>query len=174
MEMKTIKQVADELGISKNKVKYQVVKLTDDLLVKKDGIIYITNEGFERLKELLVVNSPVINHSSTGELTTFNHQLTTILTTQITTLEKQLEVKDKQINELQESRKKELETKDKQIEELQKSNLELVKVIDQEQQLRLLDKQKIMELEQGKETEENVSEDKPKSFFERIMGSLRG
>lgn len=43
--MKTIKELADELGVNKNKVKYQTGKLTDNLLVKKNGIIYLTDEA---------------------------------------------------------------------------------------------------------------------------------
>lgn len=51
--MKTIKELADELGVSKNKVKYQTGKLTGNLLVKKNGIIYLTDEAVSTvLKEL--------------------------------------------------------------------------------------------------------------------------
>lgn len=51
--MKTIKELADELGVNKNKVKYQTSKLTDNLLVKKNGIIYLTYEAVSTVvKEL--------------------------------------------------------------------------------------------------------------------------
>ncbi|MFS0930757.1 DNA-binding protein [Enterococcus durans] len=51
--MKTIKELADELGVNKNKVKYQAGKLTDNLLVKKNGIIYLTDEAVSTVvKEL--------------------------------------------------------------------------------------------------------------------------
>lgn len=51
--MKTIKELADELGVSKNKVKYQTGKLTGNLLVKKNGIIYLTDEAVSTVvKEL--------------------------------------------------------------------------------------------------------------------------
>lgn len=51
--MKTIKELADELGVNKNKVKYQTGKLTDNLLVKKNGIIYLTDEAVSTVvKEL--------------------------------------------------------------------------------------------------------------------------
>lgn len=51
--MKTIKELADELGVNKNKVKYQTSKLTDNLLVKKNGIIYLTDEAVSTVvKEL--------------------------------------------------------------------------------------------------------------------------
>ncbi|WP_270271999.1 DNA-binding protein [Enterococcus lactis] len=51
--MKTIKELADELGVNKNKVKYQTGKLTGNLLVKKNGIIYLTDEAVSTVvKEL--------------------------------------------------------------------------------------------------------------------------
>lgn len=51
--MKTIKELADELGVNKNKVKYQTSKLTDNLLIKKNGIIYLTDEAVSTVvKEL--------------------------------------------------------------------------------------------------------------------------
>lgn len=51
--LKTIKELADELGVNKNKVKYQTGKLTDNLLVKKNGIIYLTDEAVSTVvKEL--------------------------------------------------------------------------------------------------------------------------
>lgn len=51
--MKTIKELADELGVNKNKVKYQTSKLTGNLLVKKNGIIYLTDEAVSTVvKEL--------------------------------------------------------------------------------------------------------------------------
>lgn len=51
--MKTIKELADELGVNKNKVKYQTGKLPVNLLVKKNGIIYLTDEAVSTVvKEL--------------------------------------------------------------------------------------------------------------------------
>ena len=44
-ELKTIKQLADELGIPKNKVNYQVSKLNRDFIVKINGIKYLKNEA---------------------------------------------------------------------------------------------------------------------------------
>jgi hypothetical protein len=51
--VKTIKELADELGVNKNKVKYQTGKLPVNLLVKKNGIIYLTDEAVSTVvKEL--------------------------------------------------------------------------------------------------------------------------
>lgn len=45
----TIKEVTDELGISKDKVKYQVRKLT----VKKSGVTYLDNKALSIIKDNL-------------------------------------------------------------------------------------------------------------------------
>jgi len=52
--MKTIKQLADELGVSKDKVKYQVGKLPSSYLVKVGNITHLTNEGILKIKEILL------------------------------------------------------------------------------------------------------------------------
>lgn len=51
--MKTIRQLADELGVSKDKVKYQVRKLPENHIVKVDKIIHLTDDGVQKIKELL-------------------------------------------------------------------------------------------------------------------------
>lgn len=88
--MKTIKQIADELGISKDKVKYRVRKLPPSCITKTDDVTYITDEGIQLLRDLLVGNE-------SGEPTLpgnvprkYNHAL-------IELLQKELEVKNKQI-----------------------------------------------------------------------------
>lgn len=48
---KTIKELADELRVSKDKVKYQVRKLPSELTIKENGITYIKNTGIEIIKE---------------------------------------------------------------------------------------------------------------------------
>lgn len=52
--MKTIKQMADELGVNKDKVKYQVRKLPSEHLVKMGNITYLTDDGILKLKELIL------------------------------------------------------------------------------------------------------------------------
>jgi len=60
--MKTIRQVADELGVNKDKVKYQVRKLPSEYLVKMGNITHLTDNGVLKLQELIlgkvVGNSP--------------------------------------------------------------------------------------------------------------------
>ena len=52
--MKTIKQVADELGVSKDKVKYQVGKLPGNYLVKTGKITHLTDDGILKIREMLL------------------------------------------------------------------------------------------------------------------------
>lgn len=54
--MKTIKQIADELKVSKDKIKYQSKKLPSNYLVKRDGITYIKNEGIQAIYSNIIGN----------------------------------------------------------------------------------------------------------------------
>lgn len=54
----TIKELADELQISKDKIKYRVGKLPSNYLVKKDGITYIKIQGIQAIRDFYRVNSP--------------------------------------------------------------------------------------------------------------------
>ncbi len=90
--MKTIKQIADELGIKKDKVKYQVGKLPSNLLVKKGNTLYIKNNGIKRLYEIFDIQSI---EKKTENFTDFSH-----LEKTIELLENQLIQKDKQIDSL--------------------------------------------------------------------------
>lgn len=51
--MKTIKQIADELGVSKDKVKYRVKKLPSNWVKIENGITYITPEGERNIHIML-------------------------------------------------------------------------------------------------------------------------
>ena len=52
--MKTIRQLANELGVSKDKVKYQVGKLPENYLVKVGKITHLTDDGILKIKEILL------------------------------------------------------------------------------------------------------------------------
>ena len=92
MTDKTIKELADELNVSKDKIKYRIKTLPSELTSKKNGITYIKSEGVKEIKRIL-----------TGKKTRENPG---ILPSDY--LEKQLDVKDEQIKQ-----------KDKQIDKLQ-------------------------------------------------------
>ena len=86
MTNKTIKEFADELGISKSKVHYQVSKLNSDQIVILNGIKYLTNAVQKEIAKNLGVEKTVELDS---ELNDFKHQ--------IERLEMQLSKKDEQI-----------------------------------------------------------------------------
>lgn len=86
MTNKTIKEFADELGISKSKVHYQVSKLNSDQIVILNGIKYLTNAVQKEITKNLGIEKTVELDS---ELNDFKHQ--------IEQLEMQLSKKDEQI-----------------------------------------------------------------------------
>lgn len=90
---KTIKEFADELGISKNRMNYQVSKLNTDYILKLNGVKYLTSQAQEEIKSSLGIKSSIgINSTLNSELNNFKHQ--------IKQLENQLLSKDEQINKL--------------------------------------------------------------------------
>lgn len=133
MEM-TIKELADELGVSKDKIKYRVGKLPSNYLVKKNGVTYLKSEGIQAIREQVGENSPV---NSLGKLPTDYPPFTQY--------EKVVELLEKELDVL----RKQLEEKDKQLEQAHK-------LIDQEQQLRMVTEQKLMLLEEKTEEQEEV------------------
>lgn len=116
--MKTIKQIADELGVSKDKVRYQVGKLPSNYIVKVGKITHLTNDGYKRVLECFGMELPSNLHSKSEE----NYTPFTYLEEQIEFLKKQLEKSNEEKNEL-------------------------IKLLDQEQQLHLLSNQKVNVLE---------------------------
>ena len=105
---KTIKQIADELGVSKQAVRQRINKLPKDCsYVGNKNTIYVTEEGFNLLKE---------------KVSTHTTKIDTKIDASIEALIKQLDIKDKQIAELQ-------------------------KILNQEQQLNAMNQQKLQLLE---------------------------
>jgi len=88
--MKTIKQIADELGISKDKAKYWVGKLPGDTRVKVGEITRVTPEGYLKLLDIIPGEEVGETGSSPGNLTR----------SLVGMLQRELEVKNKQIEEL--------------------------------------------------------------------------
>lgn len=177
-KLKTYKDLADELGVNKDKVKYQARKLPSEYLVKEKGITYITNEGVEVIKGNLrklisdSINKPFrkiqeqLNSEEkelTSEFTSKNNELPTELPTElleaylsnISNLEKQVELLEKQ-----------LKVKDDQLERLDKK-------LDNQQSLALVDKQSLLEAREEIKTlkalQNNHSEEKekPRKWWQR-------
>lgn len=116
----TIKQLADELGVSKDKVKYQVRKLPSEFTSKKNGITYLNSFGIKQINTILGGKN---SHYLSSELPTLPSDY----------LIKQLDEKSLEIIE-----------KNQQIESLLLSQTNLQKLLDQQQQLQL-STQKLLE-----------------------------
>ena len=48
--LKTIRELAEELGVSKKKIHYQVSKLDTDLIQRLDGTIYLDKSAISKIK----------------------------------------------------------------------------------------------------------------------------
>lgn len=116
-ELKTIKELADELGIPKNKVNYQVSKLNSKYIVKIDGIKYLTRQAQKNVTEHISIKS---NDKSNTNLDSFKHH--------IEYLETQLKSKDNQINKLHDllDQQQQLQLKTQQMLEEKNLLLEIV------------------------------------------------
>jgi transcriptional regulator with XRE-family HTH domain len=109
--MKTIKQIADEIGVSKQAVSQKIKKepLSSSLrkLTQiKGNTVYISEEGETLIKSTFSQSNrqPTVGEKSANK-TPNDNQLHDILTATITALKEQLEVKDKQIESLTEINK---------------------------------------------------------------------
>lgn len=121
-QLKTIKELADELKIDKKRVEYQVSKLGDDSVPKIGGIRYLTNEAESTIRENLGFEPLPKLDSDSGSDSAVDYHLKI--------LEKELQHKSDQ-----------LEAKDKQLEQLHK-------LLDQQQQLQLATNRQIEQLQQ--------------------------
>lgn len=149
MEMKTIKQLADEIGLPKNKVKYRVRSLPENMLERKEGTIYITEEGEGYIKDLLGVEKPL----SSDEVRVKE------LESEIRRLNFQLELQDKSFEEKMALQKERIEQQQKDIDMLHN-------LLDQEQKLHAMAQQKVLMLEENTTTEEEKpTEEYVKSWF---------
>lgn len=94
MADKTIKELADELGISKSKVNYQVSKLNTELITILDGVKYLNYQAQKEVRRSLGVQLNTKSNTLSNDFEQqFEHRLKPF--------EKQLEIKDKQIDTLQ-------------------------------------------------------------------------
>lgn len=67
--MKTIKQIADELGVSKDKVKYRVRKLPPSTVNKTGEITLVTDEGIRLLQSFFEGKENAHSEESPGKIT---------------------------------------------------------------------------------------------------------
>lgn len=141
--MKTVREVAKELNISRQAV---YSKLTSDFTAKfttKKKInnrytLVISREGIEQLKSEVVKVDNQVDSKVDNEL---DSDLTTLLTKNIEVLQEQLKVKDNQISELNQRLKEQQElNKNNQI--LLHRQQEQPKILEDKKGITLIDKLK--------------------------------
>lgn len=138
---KTIKEIADELGVSKTAVRKKIANLGLQSGLRKNGNQF----AIEKEQEILIKSAFHENQSETKSETslqseTKNNAVIDVLVKQSETLKNELEIKNKQIEEL-----------NKRLEESQK-------LLDQQQKLHAMAEQKIQLLEH-KETSKTDNKD---------------
>lgn len=144
--LKTIKELADELGVSKNKIHYQVSKISSEYVVRNNSMKLLTAEAVKQIKENLGIE---LNSSLNSKLNTVKHQentnikgntsvegveLNSTLNSYLKSLKHQIEYLESQnIN------------KDEQIKSLAEAQKQTQNLLDQQQRLALQDKKLLEE-----------------------------
>lgn len=122
--MKTIKQIADELGVSKTAVRKKIENLGLRSSLQKNGNQFAIDENQERLIKSAFSESEAETRTETNSQTE-----TETVSTLVSMLQRELDAKNEQIAHLQ-------------------------KLLDQEQQLRMVTEQKLLQIEDKQEQEE--------------------
>ena len=144
--LKTIKELADELGVSKNKIHYQVSKISSEYVVRNNGMKLLTAIAVKQIKENLGVE---LNSRSNSELDANKHQEKTTITTNMNVEGVEL---NSSLNDYLNSLKHQIEylesqniNKDEQIKSLVESQKQTQNLLDQQQRLALQDKKLLEE-----------------------------
>lgn len=122
--MKTIKQIADELGVSKTAVRKKIENLGLRSGLQKNGNQFAIDENQEKLIKSAFCESEAETRTQTNSQTE-----TETVSTLVSMLQRELDAKNEQIAHLQ-------------------------KLLDQEQQLRMITEQKLLQIEDKQEQEE--------------------
>ncbi|MBZ5955934.1 DUF3450 domain-containing protein [Leuconostoc gasicomitatum] len=144
--LKTIRELAEELGVSKNKIHYQVSKISSEYVVRNNSMKLLTAEAVKQIKENLGIE---LNSSLNSKLNTVKHQentnikgntsvegdeLNSTLNSYLNSLKHQIEYLESQnIN------------KDEQIKSLVEAQKQTQNLLDQQQRLALQDKKLLEE-----------------------------
>ena len=144
--LKTIRELADELGVSKNKIHYQVSKISSEYVVRNNSMKLLTAEAVKQIKENLGIE---LNSSLNSKLNIVKHQentdikgntsvegveLNSTLNSYLNSLKHQIEYLESQnIN------------KDEQIKSLVEAQKQTQNLLDQQQRLALQDKKLLEE-----------------------------
>lgn len=162
---KTIKQIADELGVSKTAIRK---KMTEEVKTKfsktVSGIIYVDNQGEKLIKQGFIKDKPETKFSniSGNKFSHDSNKVSSEFLAIIEIIQKQLEVKDTQLYE-----------KDKQISELTETIKTQAQSINAYQQKELAGK--IIEgkqlIDNASSSENQKSQIKKNTIFSKIFGN---
>ncbi|MFC0643676.1 MULTISPECIES: hypothetical protein [Bacilli] len=183
-KLKTIKELADELGVSKNKIHYQVSKISNEYIVRDNGMKLLTVEAVKQVKENIGVE---LNSSSNTKTNTIKHQenanikressfvgveLNSTLNIYLNSLKHQIEYLESQnIN------------KDEQIKSLVEAQKQTQNLLDQQQRLALQDKKLLEEYKAendrlkslsmpSQESKEEQANNRPQEEIQAIRSEL--
>ena len=140
--LKTIRELAEELGVSKKKIHYQVSKLDTDLIQRLDGTIYLDKSAISKIKSSIGYITPAELDTSGIQS---RHKLDSVLDTEKNKL---IDEKSEQISYLKEQLNKkddQLSIKDEQIKSLVEIQSQTQNLLDQQQRLALQDKKLLAE-----------------------------
>ena len=140
--LKTIRELAEELGVSKKKIHYQVSKLDTDSIQRLDGTIYLGKSAISKIKsnmgysEVSKLDTSGIQNGREvdSKLDAEKSELINEKSEQISYLKEQLMKKDGQLS-----------IKDEQIKSLVEIQNQTQNLLDQQQRLALQDKKLLEE-----------------------------
>jgi DNA-binding transcriptional MerR regulator len=108
--MKTIKQIADEIGVSKQAIRYwlkktEATKENGLLLVKDNGVLLVSLSAENAIISAFAKNGRqrITDKETVKENISFDSEITVLLRENMTTLQKELETKNKLIDEQQQT-----------------------------------------------------------------------
>ena len=104
--MKTVKQIADEIGVTKQAVFYRIKKpplsnVLQSLTTKKDGVLMVSFDGETLIKQAFSGDTAKTfgDKQPSKENTTFDGEMVKLFQETISTLQQQLVEKDRQLAE---------------------------------------------------------------------------
>lgn len=100
VELLTIKQLADELGVDKNKVNYQANKLSSEMVKRIDGVKHLTIDAQSIIKTEINKLNDELNTEFDTESNVKDSDIIQFLNSTIDGLYEQLRIKDEQIKQL--------------------------------------------------------------------------
>jgi len=164
---KTIKELADELGVKKHIIKYQVDKLTEEYVEKKSGILYVKTSGILIIKRILGEENSVEKSNNYANNSEESYLVQHLL--------KEVDEKNSQIKEFQ----KLFETQQKLLDQQQQLTLQANKKIEQ-LELSLTEEVEEEEIVPTKKEVSDISSDKVDvreegslTFFQRLFGKRK-